>query len=58
MIYLLQKAQIFALNYNESSPKKRSEYVDYIIIFLFDLAMGLPKNTGINKHAIKLQDDK
>ena len=27
-------------------------------IFSFDLAMELPENTGINKHAIKLQDDK
>ena len=27
-------------------------------VFSFDLAMKLTKNTGINKHAIELQDSK
>ncbi len=30
------------------------EYADYSDVFLFDLAMELPENTGINEHAIKL----
>ena len=32
--------------------------MNYADVFLFDLAMKLPKNTGINKQSIPLQEDK
>ena len=51
-------AQIAALKQDEALSKVLSEYADYANIFSFDLAMQLPKNTCINKHAIKLHDGK
>ena len=54
MIYPLQVAQIAALKQDEAPIKVPPKYVDYANIFSFNLAMELPKNTGINKHAIKL----
>ena len=54
----LQAAQIAALKQDKALTKVLSKYADYIDIFSFNLAIELPKNTGINKHAIKLQDDK
>ena len=53
-----QAAQIAALQYDEAPTKIPSRYADYANIFSFDLAIELPKNTGINKYAIKLQADK
>ena len=47
-------AQIAALKQDEAPTKVSSEYKDYADIFSFDLAMDLPENTGINKHAIEL----
>ena len=47
-------AQISALIQDEAPTKVPPKYVDYADIFSFDLAMELPKNTGINKHAIKI----
>ena len=58
IIYLLQKAQIASLKQNENSIEVLSKYINYADVFSFDLAMKLLKNTGINKHAIKLQKDK
>ena len=57
-IYLSREAQILALIQDEALTKVLSEYPDYADIFFFDLAMELPENTSINKHAIKLQDGK
>ena len=57
-IHLLWAAQIVTLKQDESLIKVPPEYVDYADVFSFDLAMELPKNIGINKHAIKLQDNK
>ena len=51
-------AQIAALEQNEALTKVSFKYINYADIFSFDLAMGLPVNTGINKHAIELQDSK
>ena len=34
------------------------EYLDYADVFLFDLAMKLPENTQMNKHAIELVEGK
>ena len=57
-IHLLQKAQILALIQDKASTKVLFKYADYADVFSFTLAMELPENTGINEHAIKLQDVK
>ena len=57
-MHLLQVTQITSLKQNDASTKVPSKYADYADIFSFDLVMELRKNTGINKHAIKLQDGK
>ena len=57
-IYPSQEAQILASIQNETLTKVPSKYADYADIFSFNLAIELPKNTGINKHGIKLKDDK
>ena len=56
-IHPSQESQILALIQNETLTKVPSKYKDYADLFLFNLAIELPKNTGIKKHAIKLQDD-
>ena len=58
MIYPAQAAQIAALRQVEAPTKVSPQYADYADVFSFDLAMELPENTGINKHAIKLEVDK
>ncbi len=35
-----------------------SEYLDYTDVFSFDFSIELPKNTSMNKHAIKLIEGK
>ena len=57
-IPLSRKAQISALIRDEAPTKVPPKYADYADIFLFDLAIELPKNTAINEYAIKLQDGK
>ena len=57
-IYPSQKAQISALIQDKALTKVSLEYEDYINTFLFDLAIELSKNIGINKYAIELQDSK
>ena len=47
--------QIAGLKQGEAPTKILLEYADYADKFSFNLAMELPENTGINKHAIKLQ---
>ena len=58
VIYLLRAAQILALIQDKASTKVPPKYADYGDIFSFDLPIELPKNTGINKYVIKLQDGK
>ena len=57
-IYPSPSAQILALIQDEAPTKIPPKYANYADVFSFDLTMELPKNTGINKYAIKLQDDK
>ena len=55
-IYLAQKTQIALL-----LAKKviiLAKHTDFANVFLKKLAKVLPERTGINKHAIKLGDDK
>ena len=51
-------AQIATLKQDEVPTKVPPKDTDYADVFSFDLAMELPENTGINKHAIELQDGK
>ena len=53
-MYLSKAAQIAALKQDKVSTKVLFKYTDYADIFSFVLAIELPKNTGINKHAIEL----
>lgn len=46
---------IAALQRDKAATKIPAKFVD---VFLFDPAMKLPKNTSINKHAIKLVESK
>ena len=55
-IYLSQKAQISVLIQDKALIKVPYKYADYADVFSFDLAIELPKNTGINKDAIELQN--
>ena len=58
LIHLAREAQIAALQANRTPIEVLAEYSDYIDIFSPDLAIELPKNTGINEHAIKLINEK
>ena len=55
-IHPLREAQILALIQDKAPTKVLSEYADYADVFSSNLAMELPKNTGINEYAIELQD--
>ena len=57
-IHPSQAAQISALIQDEAPTEVSPKYADYADVFSFDLAMELPENTGINEHAIELQDGK
>ena len=51
-------AQAEALIFDKASTEVPMEYSNYGNIFLVKNAAELPENTGINKHAIKLEEDK
>ena len=55
-IHSSREAQISALIQDKAPTKVLSEYADYADVFSSNLAMELPKNTGINEYAIELQD--
>ena len=57
-IYPSQKAQISAFIQDETPTKISPKYANYTNIFFLNLTIELPKNTGINKHVIKLEKDK
>ena len=57
-IHSVWAAKIAALRYDEAPTKVLPEYRDYADVFSFNPAMELPEITGINEHAIELQDGK
>ena len=57
-MHLSEAAQIAALKQDKAPTKVLSKYTNYADIFSFNLAMELPKSTGINEHIIELQDGK
>ncbi len=57
-IHPFQAGQIAALQWDKAPTKIPAEYSDYADVFLSDLAIELPKNTGLNEHAIELVEGK
>ena len=55
MIHPVPAAQIAALKQDKAPAKVPSKYADYVDVFWFNLAIELPKNTGINKHTIDIE---
>ena len=56
-VYPLRKAQIAHLKADETPTKVLSEYADFADLFSPKLAVKLSKHTGINDHAIELEDN-
>lgn len=50
--------QVATLQLDKAPTKIPVKYRDYANMFSFDLVIELPKNTGINKHTIKLEKNK
>lgn len=50
--------QIAVLQQDQTPINILPQYAHYTDIFSFDLVIKLPKNTSINKYAIKLKKDK
>ena len=51
-------AQVEALLFDKAPPKVPTKYSNYSNVFSAENAAELPENTGINKHAIKLEKGK
>ena len=51
-------AQVGALLFNEAPTKVLAEYFDYSDVFSAENVAELLENTGINEHAIKLEQGK
>ena len=53
-----RQAQVGALLFNEAPTEVPAEYSDYSDVFSAEHAAKLPENTGMNEHAIKLEEGK
>ena len=53
-----EKAQVRALFFDKAPTEVPVEYSDYSDVFSTENAAELSENTGINEHAIKLEDGK
>ena len=53
-----KQAQVGALFFDEALIEVPAEYSDYSNIFSAENVAELPKNTGINEHAIELEEGK
>ena len=51
-------AQVGALLFDEAPTEVPAEYSDYSDVFSAENAAELPENTGMNEHAIKLEEGK
>ena len=58
LMHSKKQAQVRALLFDKALTEVLAEYSDYSNIFLAENAAKLPENTGINKHAIKLEEGK
>ena len=52
------EAQVGVLLFNKASIEVPAEYSDYSVVFSTEHAAELPENTGMNEHAIKLEEGK
>ena len=52
------KAQVGALLFNKAPTEIPTEYSDYSNVFLAEQVAELLENTGMNEHAIKLEESK
>ena len=57
-VHSKKQAQVGAPLFNKALIKVPTEYSNYSNVFSAENAAGLPENTGINKHAIKLEEGK
>lgn len=57
-VYSTRQVQVSLLFANKSPVEDLPKCLDYTDIFLFDFTMELPENIYINKHVIKLEEDK
>ena len=57
-IYLEKQAQVRVLLFDKAFTEVSAKYSDYSNIFSAENAGELPENTGINEHAIKLEESK
>ena len=57
-VHFEKQAQVGALLFNKAPTRILAEYFDYSNVFSTEYAAELPENTGINEHAIKLEEDK
>ena len=53
-----EKAQVKALLFNKAPTEVPAEYSDYSNVFSAKNAAKLPENTGMNEHAIELEEGK
>ena len=53
-----RQAQVGALLFDEAPTKVPAEYSDYSDVFSAENAAELPENTGMNEHAIELEEGK
>ena len=57
-VHSKRQVQVGALIFDEAPTKIPAEYSDYSNVFSVENVAELPENTGINEHAIKLEDGK
>ena len=58
LIHSEKQAQVRALLFDRALTEVPTEYSDYSNVFLVENAAKLPENTGMNEHAIKLEEGK
>ena len=51
-------AQVGALLFDEAPTEIPAEYSDFSNVFSAENAAELPENTGVNEHAIELEEGK
>ena len=57
-VHSKEQVQIRVLLFDKAFTKVPAEYSDYNNVFLAENIAELLENTGMNKHAIKLEEDK
>ena len=57
-VHSKKQAQVGALLFHKAPTEVSAEYSDYSNVFSVENATKLPENTGINEHAIKLEEGK